>query len=121
MPKTILIAEDDNDILDIMTFLFNDENYRVIKSSGNDTIAQALIYLPDLIILDHRLGSCWGADLCRELKMDERTRHIPVIIMSATMHLEETGQSAGADAILAKPFDMTEVLALVKTQLQSMR
>ncbi|PTR00111.1 response regulator receiver domain-containing protein [Mucilaginibacter yixingensis] len=113
MPKTILIAENDADILDIMGYILSDAGYRVLKSLGADALHLAFAALPDLLILDHRLEDSWGADICRQLKAAPLTSHIPVILMSATMHLEETARAAGADEFLTKPFDIDQLLSLV--------
>lgn len=117
MPKTILLAEDDEDILDIIYYVLTDEGYEVVRSDGADALVKATANLPDLVILDHRLQTCWGADICQALKAGEKTAHIPVIMMSATMQLKETATVAGADGILEKPFDITDILSLVKRYL----
>lgn len=113
MSKTVLLVEDDQDILDIIYYLLTDEGYLVLRSTGTDVTEQARSGQPDLVLLDHRLQTCWGADICRALKADPATSQIPVVMMSATRDLRQTAQDAGADGILEKPFDMMELLALV--------
>ncbi|MEO3407541.1 response regulator [Mucilaginibacter sp. CAU 1740] len=113
MPKKILLVEDDEDILDIMNYMLTDEGYEVLRSNGEDALAQAISEQPDLVLLDHRLQTVWGADICRALKADERTRHIPVIMVSAAMNVEATAREAGADRVMLKPFGLLEMLALV--------
>lgn len=117
MPKTVLLVEDDEDILDIIHYMLTDEGYRVLRSKGSCAVNQALAEQPDLILLDHRLEQVWGADICKAIKANPVTRPIPVFMMSATMHLEKTAAEAGADGILSKPFDMQELLSLVARQL----
>ncbi|OOQ60424.1 hypothetical protein BC343_25770 [Mucilaginibacter pedocola] len=113
MPETILLVEDDQDILDIMFYMLSDEGYQVLRSSGEDALDQAITGKPDLILLDHRLQTGWGADICRVLKSDTSTKNIPVVMVSAAMHMEETAREAGADGVLHKPFDMHQLLNLV--------
>ncbi|SEN03179.1 two-component system, OmpR family, phosphate regulon response regulator PhoB [Mucilaginibacter gossypiicola] len=117
MAKTILLVEDDQDILDIIYYLLTDEGYEVVRSKGAGVLEEVIKYKPDLVLLDHRLQIAWGADICQALKADPTTRQIPVVMMSATMGLEETARNAGADDILAKPFDIADILKLVATYL----
>lgn len=119
MPQTILLVEDDEDVLDILHYMLSDEGYSVIKSNGADACDLAEINQPGLILLDHRLQNLWGADICRQLKASPQTAHIPVIMISATMHLEQTAREAGADHLLKKPFDMDELLSLTVTALRA--
>lgn len=113
MPKTILLVEDDQDILDIMYYMLTDEGYDVLRSTGGDALEQALSRQPDLVMLDHRLQTLWGADICRALKRDSRTAHIPVIMVSAAMNVENTAREAGADRVLLKPFGIHDMLHMV--------
>lgn len=113
MPGTILLVEDDEDILDIINYMLTDEGYRVLRSKGDGAVELATSEKPGLVLLDHRLQTVWGADICRALKEHEATRHIPVYLMSATMNLQRTAAEAGADGILPKPFDMQDLMALV--------
>jgi DNA-binding response OmpR family regulator len=109
------------DVLDILYYILADAGYDVIRSEGHDVISRIAELPPDLILLDHRLQIAWGADICRRLKDSEATRTIPVIMMSATLYLEETSKKAGADDHLAKPFDMVDVLEKVNYHLQTSR
>ncbi|TSJ44488.1 response regulator [Mucilaginibacter corticis] len=118
MPKTILLVEDDQDILDIMMYMLSDEGYRLLRSNGDDALQLATTELPDLVLLDHRLQTVWGADICRALKADERTKAIPVIMVSAAMNIEATAKAAGADRLVAKPFGLQEMLAVVADTLE---
>ncbi|NHA02640.1 response regulator transcription factor [Mucilaginibacter sp. HC2] len=118
-PKSILLVEDDQDILDILYYIFSDEGYRVERSLGDHVINEVGVFQPDLILLDHRLQVAWGADICRELKASPHTRHIPVIMMSAVRELEAIAQEAGADGHLPKPFDMEQLLGVVRWWLQA--
>lgn len=114
MPKTILLVEDDEDILELLYFVLTDERYEVVRSKGDDAFQQALARQPFLILLDHRLEGSWGSRICAELKADNRTKHIPVVMMSAAIDLEQTAELAGADGALKKPFDLEELLELVR-------
>jgi len=113
MPKTIQLVEDDPDILDILYYILTDAGYEVQRSQGDDAMQQIQALPPDLVLLDHRLQARWGSEICKQLKASPVTKQTPVIMVSATMHLEETARMAGADDFLKKPFDMEELLTLV--------
>ncbi|HEY9000855.1 MAG TPA: response regulator [Mucilaginibacter sp.] len=119
MPGTVLLVEDDPDVLDILYYILADAGYQVTRSDGHDVMHRIAELPPGLILLDHRLQVAWGADICRRLKNSESTRAIPVIMMSATMYLEETAKTAGADDHLAKPFDLEDLLNKVGRHLQT--
>src|SRR3569623_1561239 len=113
MRKTILLVEDDEDILDILYILLTEEKYDVIRSKGDDAFQQALTYQPFLVLLDHSLKAVWGADICKALKADSGTKDIAVIMMSAAADLEPMAALAGADGMLKKPFDLDQLLQLI--------
>lgn len=121
MPGTVLLVEDDPDVLDILYYILADAGYQVIRSDGHDVMQKIAELPPDLIVLDHRLQVAWGSDICRQLKDSESTRAIPIIMISATLHLEEIAKAAGANDHLAKPFDMIDVLNKVSQHLQTDR
>jgi len=118
----ILIVDDDPSILDALRFLFEDEGYRVQTSEKGD-YAESLRDenggLPDLIVLDVLLSGKDGRTICRKLKSQEETRHIPVVMISAYPDAERSSKEVGADAFVAKPFAIDEVLATVAALLGS--
>jgi PleD family two-component response regulator len=117
----ILFAEDD-DALRRMTV-------QVLASAGHEVRdvpggAQALDELarsvPDLVVLDYRMGHPDGFEVCRRIKHDPATAHVPVLILTAQRSIEDRlgGFDAGADDYLAKPFDPRELLARVNALLR---
>lgn len=103
---TLLIVEDNRDILDYVAESFADE-YDVVKAeNGRQGLAKALDVLPDVIISDIMMPEMDGNEMCRTLKGDLRTSHIPIILLTAKDSLEdkEVGYDAGADSYLTKPF-----------------
>jgi DNA-binding response OmpR family regulator len=113
MPRTIIIIEDDVDILDMMTYILKDEGYNVISSVDCKPLEQVISIKPDLILLDNRLHQGSGKDECRKLKEAADTRHIPVIIVSANMGLAQLAVESQADGYIKKPFDLEEFVAVV--------
>ncbi len=118
----ILVVDDDPSILDALRFLFEDEGYRVQTSEKGD-YAESLRDenggLPDLIVLDVLLSGKDGRTICRKLKSQEETRHIPIVMISAYPDAERSSKEVGADAFVAKPFAIDEVLTAVAALLDS--
>jgi CheY-like chemotaxis protein len=114
--KRILVVDDDPDILDAIRFTLEDEGYAITtteKGEYAENLRDGNGGLPDLIILDVLLSGKDGRMICRHLKEREDTRHIPIIMISAHPDARESSQSVGADAFLAKPWDIDELLAIV--------
>ncbi len=121
-PPFILIVDDDPGILDSLRFLFEDEGFRVQTSEKGD-YAESLRDenggLPDLIVLDVLLSGKDGRTICRKLKSQDQTRHIPIVMISAYPDAERSVKEVGADAFVAKPFAIDEVLATVEALLST--
>jgi DNA-binding response OmpR family regulator len=121
-PPYILVVDDDPAILDALRFLFEDEGYRVQTSEKGD-YAESLRDdnggLPDLIVLDVLLSGKDGRTICRKLKSQDMTQHIPIVMISAYPDAEHSAKEVGADAFVAKPFSVDEVLAIVAPLLSS--
>jgi two-component system phosphate regulon response regulator PhoB len=115
MNKHIQIVEDDGDIRFIVEYILEDANY-IVETFENATTFnnRARIDDVDLIILDVMLPDGNGIDLCRNLKADNRTVNIPVIIMSAHAGSQSVLEEACADDFINKPFDLDNFLTRVK-------
>src|SRR6185436_9043050 len=100
--KKILIADDDEDILDSLSMLLWKEGFTVETTEHADTLLQADFVPPDLVLLDIRIGESDGRDICRQFKSNVRTKHTPVIIFSAAPEIKQSALDAGADDFLAK-------------------
>lgn len=111
--KTILIVEDDKDILEMLSATLQAEGYQV--RTGHDVTALYEIEKdpPALILLDNWLDGKTGHDICVNLKSSPKTRQIPVALISATLNLERTAESCGADGFLKKPFELDDLIRLV--------
>lgn len=112
--RSILVIDDDPDILQALRFLLEDEGYVVTICEKTD-VAEALPEggLPDLIILDVLLSGKDGRTICRRLKHQESTRRIPIVMISAHPGAEESVREVGADAFVAKPFTIDHILRAV--------
>jgi len=126
IPKTpamtrtrILVIEDERGLTDVLADNLQREGYEaVVAHEGQEGLRKAQTLLPDLIILDLMLPVLSGQEVLRELRAGERTRDIPVIILSA--RAEETDQVAsfylGCDDYVTKPFHVKVLLQRVKAR-----
>ena len=119
MAKTILIVEDEKNIVDILSFNLTREGYTALEAyDGEAGLQLALEQDPDLILLDLMLPKMNGFDVCRAVR--EHGRATPIIMLTARE--EETdkvlGLELGADDYITKPFSMRELLARVKANIR---
>ncbi len=115
--KKVLIVDDDPGIQDAFRLLFLKAGYDTRVLSSGNSILDGLFDIPDIFILDKQLSGVDGLDVCRYLKRREDTRHIPVIIISATPDVARLAADACADGFLEKPFRNRDLLAIVETHL----
>jgi CheY-like chemotaxis protein len=109
--KKILIVDDEPDILEFLSVILEDEGYAVAMTDKGAYLEKLPNgALPDLILLDMLLSGKDGREIVRQLKSQEQTRHIPVIMFSAHPSAEQTAREAGADDFIAKPFDIDDLL-----------
>src|ERR1700730_6168353 len=121
MQKTILVIDDDESITEVVRMVLEGEGYRVQTHFDGDYFLDFKGDLPDLILLDVLLLGKDGRDICKHLKSDARTAHIPVIMLSAHSDASSVADVGGADGFLEKPFDLDVLLETVMTHLSSGR
>jgi DNA-binding response OmpR family regulator len=112
----ILVIDDDPDILDAIRAMLEDEGHHVQTSEKGDyaeSLRDIAGGLPDLIILDVLLSGKDGRAICRKLKEQSETNHIPIIMISAHPDAGGSVKDVGADAFVAKPFSIDDFLELV--------
>ncbi len=120
MKKTILIIDDDIDILDAIKFLLEDQGFNVIAMQTAEELKKIFKtdgIKPDLILLDVLLSGTDGRKAARELKNNKKTKDIPIILLSAHPSAEKTFEKSEADAFLAKPFEIEDLLSVIKEHL----
>ena len=113
----VLIVEDNADIRNYVSDVLIEENYRVIQATnGEEGLHIANTNIPDLIISDVMMPKIDGYELCKQLKENENTNHIPIIMLTAKASQENKleGLEIGADDYLTKPFDEKELKIRVK-------
>lgn len=119
----VLIMEDNADVVTYLQTVLPETYGLLVARDGLEGIRMALQHIPDLIISDVRMPGKNGFEVCEKLKNDERTSHIPIMLLTAKD--EETGKlqgwESGADAYMSKPFPREEFLVLVEKLLESRR
>lgn len=118
--NTILVVDDSYESLALLDTILTKAGYQVQPAdSGEVALALVAQKPPDLVLLDVQLQGISGHEVCRRLKDDKRTRHIPIIMISAFADVQEwvQGLQLGAADYVSKPFQAEELLSRVKTQL----
>src|SRR5438270_654382 len=105
--KTILVADDESHILNVVSLKLRNAGFRVVTArDGQEALDLAHQEKPDLIITDYHMPMLSGLEMCRKLKQDPATSHIPAIMLTARgYHLEpHDTQDSGIRRMLSKPF-----------------
>ena len=113
----ILIAEDERDIRDLVTFTLRFAGHDVVPTAnGEEAYHKALEVIPDLILMDVRMPRMTGYEACKLMKQEESIKHIPVVFLSAKGQESEvqTGIDVGATEYILKPFSPDQLTERVK-------
>lgn len=121
--KTLLVVEDEEDVLELLLAVFEDfTNYRVLSASdGSEALALAREVNPDIIVLDIQLPGLNGYEVCKAIKSDQNMRTAKVLVISGMAQYSDRqiGQEAGADLYITKPFSIDELLEAVQGLMRS--
>ena len=119
--EKILVVDDEEHILELISFNLTNNGYKVIKANnGIDAVRLAIEEKPKLILLDLMIPGKDGYDVCREVRSNSEIRNIPIIMLTAkSEELDKIlGLELGADDYITKPFSVRELLARVKAVLR---
>lgn len=110
--------DDDEDIRFVVKLLLEQEGYDVeLKGNENDLLCRfESIPMPDLVLLDKDINGVNGLDICKKLKNDPATKHIPIIMLSADPLIKNLYKNAGADEYLEKPFERASLINKIAAQ-----
>jgi two-component system alkaline phosphatase synthesis response regulator PhoP len=119
--ERILVADDEEDILELVAYNLGREGYRVdCVATGEEALKRARAEMPDLIVLDLMLPGVGGLDVCKILKNDARTSGVPVVMLTAKGEEADivTGLELGADDYVTKPFSPRVLVARIRAVLR---
>ncbi|MDA8100100.1 MAG: response regulator [Nitrospiraceae bacterium] len=115
--RKVLIADDNANIREVLTYLLEDEGFELLAATdGNDTLRKVREFRPDVLFLDIMMPEVNGYDICRAIKSDPELRGTYVIMLTAKGQAveQERGRMAGADRYIVKPFSPMEILVILK-------
>lgn len=118
----ILIVDDEADLVSVLRIGLEIEGFEVIDAAdGEEGLRRAREDRPALMVLDLMLPKLDGYKVCRALKFDERYKTLPIFILSARSGEQDRrlALDMGADAFITKPYDMAELVAKIRTRLES--
>lgn len=119
--ERILVVDDEEDLLELVSYNLTKERFVVVSvGTGEEALREARASLPDLIVLDLLLPGIDGLEICRRLRADVRTRHIPIVMLTAKVEDADVvaGLELGADDYIPKPFSPRVLVARVKAVLR---
>jgi DNA-binding response OmpR family regulator len=110
LSKTILICDDDPGILDVTSIVLQDLGFNVVALPTSISIFETIEKeKPDAVLLDLWMPELSGEEITKRLKSKQNTKHLPVIIVSASRDTEKVAREAGANDFLHKPFTIAEL------------
>lgn len=114
--KTILIVDDEKDIVDLLKYNLKKEGYNVLTAPNGKLVLEQSKHQPDLIVLDVMMPELNGLEVIKRLKADQKTSSIPVIFLTAKgTELDEViGLELGADDYIVKPISIPKLIARIK-------
>ncbi len=115
--KKILIADDNENIREALTYLLEDEGYKLsLAKDGSDTLRKVREFRPDILFLDIMMPEINGYEVCRIIKSDPAIKNTYVIMLTAKGQVaeQERGKEVGADEYIVKPFSPMEILTKLK-------
>lgn len=121
MTIRVLIADDEPNQLELLSFNLSNAGFEVIRANnGHEALRLAQDEVPDMLVLDWMMPLMSGVDVCRRLRADQDTRHLPIIMLSARGEEGDKtlGLDNGADDYMSKPFSPRELISRIKALLR---
>ena len=116
--KTILIFDDDANILELCNIILSNAGYRIETSeTSHDVLEKVAKYNPDVVLMDNWIPNIGGIMATQLLKSSVEYKHIPVIYFSANNDVHLLAEKAGADRFISKPFDLIELENIIEQTL----
>lgn len=119
--QTILVVDDEQDLLDLIEYNLRQEGFDVLKAeNGKDGIQMAKEHMPDLVLLDIMMPQMDGIEVCDRMREDSTLSHIPIIFLTARSDekTEIEGLNKGADDFITKPISTSKLISRIKAVLR---
>ncbi|TVR26664.1 MAG: response regulator [Balneolaceae bacterium] len=119
--QTILVVDDEQDLLDLIEYNLKKEGFRVLKAeNGEQGIQAAREHKPNLVLLDIMMPKMGGIEVCDQMRSDPGLKHIPIIFLTARSdeRTEIEGLDKGADDFITKPISTTKLISRIKAVLR---
>lgn len=113
----ILVVDDDISTIQIISMILSNAGYQITADPTAELEFLSTGINPDLLLMDNQVGEKCGATICHELKRNEKTKNIPVILFSGVDNLEEIALFARAEDYMAKPFGISTLLQKIESLL----
>jgi DNA-binding response OmpR family regulator len=115
MAATLMIVDDDPQLMRVLSMFFDLEGYHVIQArNGREALDMLQEYSPEIILLDLMMPEVGGEEVVRQIRINPKLRHVPVIIFTAAETREEELRVAGASYFIAKPFSLDGLRSTVE-------
>ncbi len=112
--KKIIIFDDDEDILSVCTYVLEEQGWEVhVFTDCNQIIDKVTSVMPDVILMDNWIPDTGGIVATQALKSNDTLKHIPVVYFSANSDIQLLAKQAGAEAYIAKPFDLEDMERII--------
>ena len=121
MNQRILVIEDEANIQELLKYNLEKNGYKVVvEGNGIDGLEEAIANVPDLILLDLMLPGLDGLEVCKRLRMEKRTKKVPIFMLTAkSEELDKVlGLELGADDYITKPFSIKELIARIRAAMR---
>lgn len=113
--KKVLVIDDDAAILEVMQEALEHFGYEVrVTAQAHAAFSMIDAFKPELVLLDYKLDGANGGEICHQIKTNPWTAHLPVVLVSAYCKSILSLGNCGYDKLLAKPFDLEELLSTVE-------
>lgn len=113
--KRILLCDDDKSIADLVKIILEQNHFEVkLLFNGKGILKRVKEFMPGLILLDLWMPGIQGRDIVKIIKADPETQKIPIIIFSALNEVEQETRTSGADDFIVKPFDIDQLLQVIR-------
>jgi len=119
MAKKVLLIDDDASITEVLSFFLQEEGYDVVSyPSGLNVEDKVKKTKPNLLLIDYLLPGKNGAEIVKNIRQNKVFKHLPIIMIAANKGYKQEAIKAGVDAFIEKPFDLDEILNILKRFLE---